>query len=107
MDAKTLLETKVAKKLEEKPDLGKGVSAAVAIELTGEGGGRWVIDFTKTPAAFAPDATAAAVTTITMEAATFIEVAEGKADAQMAFLTGKIKVDGNLGIAIKLGELLA
>ncbi len=107
MDARTLIEGKVAKKLKEKPDLGKAVNAAVAIELSGEGGGRWVIDFTKSPATIEADSDAHAVTTVSMGAETFVKMSSGEVDPQTAFLTGKIKVDGNLGVAIKLGELLS
>ena len=107
MDAKTLIEGKVAKKLKEKPDLGKSVNAAVAIELSGDGGGRWVIDFTKSPATIEADSDAHAVTTVSMGADTFVKMSSGEVDPQTAFLTGKIKVDGNLGVAIKLGELLS
>ena len=107
MDAKSLFEGKVAKKLREKPDLGKSVNAAVAIELSGDGGGRWVIDFTKSPATIEADSDAHAVTTVSMGADTFVKMSSGEVDPQTAFLTGKIKVDGNLGVAIKLGELLS
>lgn len=107
MDAKTLIEQKVTKKLKERPELGKSVNAAVAIELSGEGGGRWVIDFTKSPATLEGDSKAHAVTTVSMAAETFVKMSSGEVDPQTAFLTGKIKVDGNLGVAIKLGELLA
>lgn len=106
MDAKTLIETKVRKKLAERPEIGRGVNAVVAIELAGPGGGRWALDFTKSPPTFAEDAGARAATTIAMDAAVFVEIAIGKADAQTSFLMGKIRVDGDLGLAIKLGELL-
>lgn len=107
MNAQFLLEAKVEKKLREHPNLPKNINAVIAIELSGDGGGRWILDCTVEPAVFRLDAVTAAETTISMDALTFVAMTEGSVNPQMAFLTGKVKVDGNLGIAIKLGELLS
>ena len=36
----------------------------------------------------------------------FAEIASGELNAQMAFMSGKLKVDGDMGIAMQLGTLL-
>lgn len=105
--AKEFIETNIAKKLTEKPSIGKGIGVPVAIELTGDGGGRWVIDFTTEPATVSNDGSARAETTIKMEAEIFEKLVNGELNAQAAFLSGKVKVEGNLGAAIKLGQLLS
>ena len=107
MEAKKLLEEKITKKLAEHPELSAKIGAAVAIELTGEGGGRWLIDFTKSPASYGPNAKAAAATTVSISTSDFVKISAGELNPQMAFFTGRIKVDGNLGLAVKLGELFS
>ena len=37
----------------------------------------------------------------------FMEMAEGKLDGTSAFMSGKLKIQGDMGIAMKLGPLLA
>ena len=37
----------------------------------------------------------------------FMLMAEGKLDGTMAFMSGKLKIQGDMGIAMKLGPLLA
>jgi putative sterol carrier protein len=44
--------------------------------------------------------------TIRMAAADFIRLAEGTADSRMLFFSGKLKVDGDMGLALKLKKLL-
>jgi len=39
--------------------------------------------------------------------ADFKEIAEGKQNAQMAFMMGKLKVEGDMGIAMQLGKILS
>lgn len=106
MSAKEIIETKVAKRLSENPEKAKSIGQAVAIVLTGEGGGRWIIDCGKDPAQIMEDKDSPAVTTISMEAKDFEKMATGELNPQMAFMAGKVKVDGSLGTAIKLGQLL-
>ena len=106
MTTKEIVEVKIAKKLQEKAGDAKEIGAVIAIELTGEGAGRWIIDCTKEPALVKADPSTAAQMTIIMEGPDLIKMVEGELSPQMAFLTGKVKVDGNLGLAIKLGQLL-
>ena len=49
----------------------------------------------------------AADVTMTAEAEVFRAILEGGMNPTMAFMTGKLKVDGSMGMAMKLGSALA
>ena len=44
--------------------------------------------------------------TLTAEADVFRSILDGDMNATMAFMTGKLSVDGNMGLAMKLGAVL-
>jgi len=44
--------------------------------------------------------------TMALSLADFIEMAEGRLDGTMAFMSGKLKIQGDMGIAMKLAPLL-
>jgi putative sterol carrier protein len=44
--------------------------------------------------------------TITMKADDFVDLATGKLDGTMAFMSGKLKIKGDMGLAMKLQGLL-
>ena len=44
--------------------------------------------------------------TVTMAENDFLDLVAGKLNGQMAFLTGKLKVAGDMGLALKLGSFL-
>jgi putative sterol carrier protein len=48
----------------------------------------------------------AADVTLTADADTFRAILEGDLNPTMAFMTGKLSVDGNMGLAMKLGSVL-
>jgi putative sterol carrier protein len=44
--------------------------------------------------------------TLTAEADVFRAILDGEMNPTMAFMTGKLSVDGNMGLAMKLGAVL-
>lgn len=45
--------------------------------------------------------------TLTASADTFRAILDGDMNPTMAFMTGKLSVDGNMGLAMKLGSVLS
>ena len=43
--------------------------------------------------------------TLRMNAADFVDMAEGRANGQQLFFTGKLKIEGDMGLAMKLQQL--
>ncbi|MCL4233971.1 MAG: SCP2 sterol-binding domain-containing protein [Deltaproteobacteria bacterium] len=44
--------------------------------------------------------------TITVAAADLLAITTGKLSGQMAFMTGKLKISGDMGLAMKLQKIL-
>ncbi|MCY4388450.1 MAG: SCP2 sterol-binding domain-containing protein [Desulfurellaceae bacterium] len=45
--------------------------------------------------------------TITMKASDYLDMVNGKLNGQMAFMTGKLKIAGDMGLALKLQNLFS
>ncbi len=85
------------------PYQAKGVNARMQYSLSGDGGGEWTItiedgQFKGVEAGSVEGPTL----NIMMDAAQFIEMANGDLDGRKAFLTRKLKVKGNIGLAQKM-----
>lgn len=103
-NSKQIFEEKIANKLKNEPDKAKAIGALVLFHITG--GGDWILDCTKNPAEVKMGSVEGAAVEVTVSEEDFVKLANGGLNLQMAFLGGKLKVKGNMGLAIKLGQIL-
>jgi len=64
------------------------------------------VAFTEGNAAVSKGEASAPSCTVTMAEPDFLDLVSGKLNGQMAFMTGKLKVAGDFGLALKLESLL-
>lgn len=104
-EARRAIDERIVKRLEANPEGAKEVGTTVALEVTGEVTGRWVVDCTKSPVSVT-ESDDAAKATIMLDATALEGILSGEISPQAAFMSGSIKVDGDLGAALRLGQFL-
>ncbi len=92
-------------KLKAKPELCDQINASYRFELSGDKGGTWVVDLTK-PGGKIIENGEDAQCIVMMTEGDFLDVMNGNLTGQMAFMTGKLKVKGDMMLAMKLEKLL-
>jgi putative sterol carrier protein len=97
---------KIPERLKQRADKIANLNAIYQFDITGESGGSWVLDLTQPGGKVTQGASDKAKCTVTVEASNFSDIIEGKLNPQMAFMTGKLKVKGDMGLALKLGAIL-
>lgn len=87
------------------PDKAEGMNETFQFELSGEGGGTWVAKIADGQCTVTEGRIDNPSVTISMEAADYVAIAQGKLDTARAFMSGKIKVKGDMGLVMKLPTL--
>lgn len=83
-------------------DAARGMNAVFQFDITGDGGGKWYAAITNGDLAISEGAHASPGVTLTMAAQDYINMTQGKLNPQLAFMTGKIKIKGDLNLAMKM-----
>jgi putative sterol carrier protein len=81
------------------------LNATVVFELSGDDGGAWSVSVADGKCDVQEGATDNPTATIKMSASDYVAMTSGKLNPMMAFMSGKIKVDGDLNTVMKFQTL--
>jgi putative sterol carrier protein len=94
---------RTAQRIADNPDQAREVGAVYRLSLDGEGGGHWIIDLRDDPGV--REGSGEADCCLSMSASDYADLVEGRASAQQLFFTGKLRVDGDMGLAVRFQKL--
>ncbi|MBN2693224.1 SCP2 sterol-binding domain-containing protein [bacterium] len=103
-DVKIFFEEKMMSHLKENQELVEDINATYQFNI--EGAGNWFVDLTTFPPVIEAKIAEEADCTIGIKADDLMAIAKKELNGQMAFMTGKLAIDGNFGLALKLESLL-
>ncbi len=106
MTPKDYFESKLPESLKAKGDKVSSINAVYQFDIKGPTGGTWAVDLTTPGGKVSSGPAANANCTVTMEDENFVKLVTGQLNPQMAFMTGKLKVAGNMGLALKLASII-
>jgi putative sterol carrier protein len=92
--------------LNEKPEPIQGFNASCQFDITEEEEGSYQLQFQDGQATVQEGTKTSADCTLTMSLANFRQFLLGKLNGTMAFMTGKLKIKGDIGKAMKIESLL-
>lgn len=105
---KEVLEQDIPSLLQTKPELATDVAAIVHFNVTGDNGGTWTLDATKSSDWVSEGAHGEPKMTITVSDADFVKISKKELNPQMAAMQGKLKFKPmDMGLAMKLAKLLS
>jgi putative sterol carrier protein len=82
-----------------------GLDAVIQYQLTGEGGGKYYTHIQETSCVVQEGEHGAPRMTVIMEALDFVEMTQGRLDGMTAFMSGKLRIDGDMGLAMRMQSL--
>jgi putative sterol carrier protein len=96
----------LAQVLKAQPDVVKQIGGVYKFDLKTSGGQQhWIADLKNGAGSITKGGDGAADCTLTLAEADFVDMFSGKAKAQQLFMKGKLKIKGNMGLAMKLSKL--
>jgi putative sterol carrier protein len=86
-------------------DAAKGMNSVIQFNLSGDGGGTWHVAIKDGACSVTEGAHTSPNMTMTMAASDYVDMINGKLNGQMAFMSGKLKIAGDMGLAMKMQSL--
>jgi putative sterol carrier protein len=88
-------------------DKAAGTNATIQYDVSGDGGGTWHAVIKDGACAVKDGAAPSANLTVQIGAQDWLDMISGKQSGQMLFMSGKLKVKGDMGLAMKLGSMFS
>jgi len=86
-------------------DKAAGVNATIQYDISGDQGGTWHAVIKDGTCTVNSGAATNPNLTLGMSAQDWLDMVGGKLSGQMAFMSGKLKLKGDMGLAMKIGGL--
>jgi putative sterol carrier protein len=87
-----------------KPDKAGGIDVTVQVNITGPNGGDWVVTIKNQQLEVKEGAHPSPTLELNMAEADYMDLINGKMSGEKAFITGKLRFKGNIGLALRLKE---
>jgi putative sterol carrier protein len=89
------------------PNAAKNVNAVFQFDITGQGGGNWNVEVKAGTCQVSEGKANAPTVTVTMSSETWLAMANKQINAMQAFMSGKLKVSGDIMLAQRIPDLFA
>lgn len=89
------------------PEKAQGVEAIVQFELTGDDGGMFWLDISNGGISASEGVAENPKTTIKSTAEDYLKVATGEMNGMQAVMSGKLKISGDMGVAMKMQTMFS
>ena len=96
----------MGEKLERDPNRTAGMTASYQFHITGDGGGDWFLRIVDGKPEVEKGVLEKADVVQTMTAEDYVALATGKIPGQELFFSGRMKVEGDGFLGMKLGQIL-
>jgi putative sterol carrier protein len=90
-----------------RPDKASGTNATIQYDIGGEGGGTWNAVIKDGACTVNEGAATNPNLTLSIAAQDWLDMLTGKQSGQMLFMSGKLKIKGDMGLAMKLGSMFS
>ena len=88
-----------------KPEIAGKLNASYLFDVSGANGGKWTLEITNGKCELKPGAQSNPTVTISISDQDWLAIHKGKLNSQMAFMMGKLRVSGDMGLAMKLQSM--
>lgn len=86
-------------------EASKGLNAVYQFDLSGDGGGKWHVLIANEQCEVKEGSHPSPNITISMLAQDYLDMVSGKANGQVLFMTGKLRIAGDMGLALRMQSL--
>jgi len=85
----------------------KGINAVMQFDISGEGGGNWNVTVKEGTCQVQEGKAASPTVTLTMSSETWLAMVNKELNGMQAFMTGKLKLTGDIMLAQRIPDLFA
>lgn len=86
------------------PDKAAGVDTVMQFNFTGEQASQWVVTIKNQKIESKQGVHPSPEMTMSVSSEDYLKIASGEMDASLAFMKGRVKVSGDMGVALGMGK---